>query len=323
MIKLSKVCLFLLICLLITNCEKEIKPEEINNNPETNQSELKAGKVYPGYWYNNKYDGVHAFSFYRPVSAVGRNALVIAIHGGGFISGQKLDMIPNPKLYINGVYVTSIDDLENTQISYVSINYSLLNDDPLNDISKPLNDCQNALDYFKANADFLRIDTNKIFLLGYSAGASTSLWLGLKNNNNIKGIICYDPQASLDKTKWRNEIFAPYNLGSFYDNKIPEYEDLFYKLYKTSDSIEIQNNSNKYKWHLLDLIDNNDPKIFLVNTALPNDFLHNLAHVRTIEKIANQRGLETNVIYVRYNTFKSTTAEEESVIEFFKRNLND
>jgi len=96
--------------------------------------------------------------------------LLIAIHGGGFVSGNKEhdDMIEFCKLFADRGYVT------------VTIQYRL----GMNMLSKisseravyrGVQDGRAAIRYFKENADLYGIDTNYIYLLGSSAGAFVSL----------------------------------------------------------------------------------------------------------------------------------------------------
>lgn len=154
--------------------------------------------------------------------------LVIFIHGGGFLSGNKIDGF--------GVkYKPSIKALLKNKIAYASINYRLMGKDnegaPETEtlgIKKPLFDCVSALQNFRANAGALNLDYEKIAFLGASAGAGTALWIALqadmqdisatdfkKESTKVKAVVAFETQSSYDKRVWANQLFTtfPNNFG--------------------------------------------------------------------------------------------------------------
>ena len=104
----------------------------------------------------------------------GPRPLLIYIHGGGWINGDKKAM-KNAQTYLaHG-------------ISVATVNYRLLDKDVT--LPTPVHDAARAVQFLRSKAGEWNIDKNKIVLSGQSAGACSSLW-----------IACHDdlakPQAS-------------------------------------------------------------------------------------------------------------------------------
>ena len=98
--------------------------------------------------------------------------VIVLIHGGGFRSGDKIQMNDFANLYAQHGYVT------------VSINYRLatkaFNMSPTDTtfmaaIEDTKEDAYGAIRWLRANAAQWRIDKGRIGVLGYSAGAATAL----------------------------------------------------------------------------------------------------------------------------------------------------
>lgn len=153
-------------------------------------------------------------NFY-PSSSVNPSPLVIVIHGGSWQSGDNTQL---PEL--NSYLATK-------GYNVAAINYRLA---PAYKAPAPVDDTRDAINYFIANAKALNIDTNKIVLLGRSAGAQIALCSAYNfHNKNIKGVISYYGPADM---VWagqlssnagvlnNNEIYNNY-LGGQY-NQVPE-----------------------------------------------------------------------------------------------------
>ena len=97
-----------------------------------------------------------------------KRALVICIHGGGFVGGDKSNR--------HMVYICK--DLARRGYITASINYRLQpknNVDFEKAITAAMYDAKAAIRYFRRYAEKWRVDENKIALLGSSAGAVTAL----------------------------------------------------------------------------------------------------------------------------------------------------
>jgi dienelactone hydrolase len=98
-----------------------------------------------------------------------RQPLIIMIHGGGFIAGSKEDVTPSAVSFARTGYVTA------------NINYRLTevnSNNPLEFVQSVIyatDDAMNAVRFLKSKADEFYIDTNRIAIVGYSAGGGIAL----------------------------------------------------------------------------------------------------------------------------------------------------
>mgnify|MGYP002789517775 CR=1 FL=1 len=101
-------------------------------------------------------------------SATSKQPLIVFIHGGGFVTGDKDDMTVQAISYARAGYVVA------------SINYRLTQNqtnDSMRLLSRlhALEDAGNAIRFLKQNHASYFIDTNRILTLGSSAGGGLSL----------------------------------------------------------------------------------------------------------------------------------------------------
>ena len=112
---------------------------------------------------------------YQPDTAATtwKRPVMIAIHGGGFLFGDKTEMASLCREFAARGYVCA------------SINYRLVPDDPPGDakdeytraVMAAVSDADHATRWIEANAGRLHADTARIFIGGSSAGAVTSMLL--------------------------------------------------------------------------------------------------------------------------------------------------
>ncbi len=90
--------------------------------------------------------------------------LVVYIHGGGFVNGDKGNLSPVllKRLLDNGIAV-------------MAINYSLM---PQHVYPQAFNDSARAIQFARSNAKAWNLDKSKVSAMGSSAGGLTSLWIG-------------------------------------------------------------------------------------------------------------------------------------------------
>ena len=97
----------------------------------------------------------------------GNRPLLVIIHGGGWITGDK--RLKRPPL---GPFLDK-------GISIAAINYPLAPDNPL---PAPVHDAARAIQFLRWKADELGIDSERIGLTGTSAGACTAMWILLHDD---------------------------------------------------------------------------------------------------------------------------------------------
>jgi acetyl esterase/lipase len=98
---------------------------------------------------------------------VGPRPLLISIHGGGWVGGDK-QQIP-----------AAIRPWLAKGISYAAINYRLTGTDPL---PAPVHDAARAVQFLRSKAADWNINKTRIALTGGSAGACTSMWILLHDD---------------------------------------------------------------------------------------------------------------------------------------------
>jgi acetyl esterase/lipase len=113
------------------------------------------------------------YDFYSPTADTAqKRPLIIYIHGGGFTSGTR--SYPSVKLLcrkmaMKGYAVASLD-------YRLDPNFDLYNSSTnRRAMTDAMQDAKQAIRFFKANANAFKLDTNKIFIGGESAGAITSM----------------------------------------------------------------------------------------------------------------------------------------------------
>src|SRR5262249_52400762 len=140
--------------------------------------------------------------------------LVLAIHGGGWVKGDK-SSYPQP---------AELRQLLEAGISVVSINYRFIpqamQQQVAPPVKAPLYDAARALQTIRFKAEEGNIDPSRIGATGQSAGGSTALWLAFlddlsqpsssdaiaRQSTRLKCAAVYIVQTSFDPEELRNWI---------------------------------------------------------------------------------------------------------------------
>ena len=253
-----------------------------------------------------------------------KSPFVIYIHGGGFGAGSK-----------NAAYSKNnfkrVKKLLKNNISFATIDYSFKNNEDF--LFSSLNDAKRALQFLRFNSEKYNLLKDRVALMGSSAGATSSLWIGLQDDMSDKNspdpilrestkVSCIVGMAaahSLNLNRWKNmadvdeaylkSIFKKY-LGkmdaekwmqrSFDENYISEV-DFFEKM------------------------DANDPPIFIFNPGKNRkpkniaDFHHNPLHAKVLKQKADSLKLK-NVVYAPRIGIIDKSGQ--GVVDFIIENLN-
>ncbi len=97
----------------------------------------------------------------------GPRPLLIYIHGGGWLTGDKSQKGP------------AIQPFLDRGISFAAINYRLAPQHPL---PAPVHDAARAIQFLRSKAEHWNIDSKRFALTGPSAGACTAMWLLLHDD---------------------------------------------------------------------------------------------------------------------------------------------
>jgi len=309
--------------LFCISCFNKKQTEETPKPIVSNSNLRLAGAITTNGYYKNPGNNENSFFVrYYPNEASPR-PLIIAFHGGGFIGGDKSACNLPLKFNMNSdAMITNLitaDQLDNQGYVYASANYILLAKGKNATVLNSLTDCKDFLNYMIANAATYNIDPNKIILIGNSGGAAASLWIGLQNNN-IKGIVAINPQATLNILEWRNQVFAPFGATSVFDygfinNPNPQaLADYASLLYGTTNQTAINNYCNTNHLSLFNLFDSSDPELYMACGALASDPIHHSAHDWALKQKSAAAGHSARILYTNAPQFWNTY--QESVIQF-------
>lgn len=260
----------------------------------------------------------NSFDLALPASATDV-PLVIYLHGGGFVSGDKATFWSNgrddpaaagpaaPRLLSAGTAVASM-------------NYRLLAADDGEGVIKPLTDVAHCLQYIRYHAGSLRVDPDRIGLIGNSAGAGAALWLAFHDDLASPGaadpvarmstrpqaVAVTQTQATYDIVRWQDDVFADYadqlapgllqlirsvpegrRMLGFYG--IPAFDDI-----NRPDIVEYRHDVD-----LLGLMDADDVPFWVANARTPESLpldseimFHHPWHARALGERAEQVGLD-------------------------------
>jgi acetyl esterase/lipase len=132
--------------------------------------------------------------------------LVVFIHGGGFVGGDK-----------QSASVAAIRQSLEAGVSFASINYRFRTEASINTV---LRDSARAIQFLRFKAQEYNIDKARVAAFGGSAGAGTSLWLAfhddlanpaaddpvLRESTRLTAAASTAGQATYDITRWRDVL---------------------------------------------------------------------------------------------------------------------
>jgi len=170
---IKKILLMVVVCAIIAQGQTRFR-DIVFTTPEISKSIIFG----TGLNYLGTTDTL-VLDFYQPSNdTMTKRPLVVLIHGGGFTSGTHDDgwcVAIGTKLALKGYTCASIKyrlgidlvkvltDLTEARTQYVSALY------------RAIQDSRSAVRFLKSNSSIYKIDTSKVFLCGYSAGAITAV----------------------------------------------------------------------------------------------------------------------------------------------------
>jgi len=265
-------------------------------------------------------DPLQRFDIILPKTA-SPTPIMIHIHGGGFVGGDKA--------------ITNTPQLQNTLsqgIAYASLNYRLLQDVDKEGVIKPMTDCKRALQFIRYHAAALNIDPTRVAVKGGSAGAGTSLWIGMhddmasdrdpidKMTTRVRGVGANATQATYDIGKWETVVFAEYGiklmdmvaqlgseqrLASFYGmGSIAEFDSAPILAYRADVD-------------MLTLMSADDPPIY-VHNQMPtmvapkdqNELFHHGKHAQAVKAAGVAAGVSVTAVIEAFGVDESAGQDE-------------
>lgn len=150
--------------------------QAVQDRPKAEQKAAKAAPKYsvPPTHANVPY-GDHerqVLDFFK-AETKGPAPLVVYIHGGGWVGGDKVGMADLKKLLDAGISVAAINYRFTTQAQQAGI------EPP---VKWPLEDAARAVQFLRSKAKEWNIDKSRVAATGGSAGACSSLWLAFHDD---------------------------------------------------------------------------------------------------------------------------------------------
>jgi acetyl esterase/lipase len=151
-----------------------------------------------------------------------RKPVVIMIHGGGWAAGDKWNMGDHARQMAREGFVA------------FSVNYRLA---PQWKFPAQVEDCREALKWVQLNADKYQMDTSRLALYGYSAGAHLAALLGCNPQPGlpaVKAVVAGGAPCDFTELSLENRTMA-YFLGGSREEKPEVYRQASPKAFASSD----------------------------------------------------------------------------------------
>lgn len=322
----------------------QILEEEDNFEIVYSTSPISLNNIEANFARNIAYDlnPNTVFDIFLPVSKT-PTALVMFIHGGGFLVGEK-------EIFYKGDsnetwnFPKHIRTLLDNNIAIANINYRVIENNDSEGIIKSLNDSKRCLQYIRSIAEVLNIDKSKIGLFGVSAGGGTSLWLNFHDDmadssdsdsvfhesTRVSAAAVLETQASYDLVKWADDIFDPYNITFEQLLALDKPRVLSFFGVSTIDAlyspeiIAYRDNVN-----MLSMISPDDSEYWVSNVDRPvilptnvGQVTHHAFHAKVLKEHADIIGLG-NVSYYGRNPILFDDPSNEIAVDFLIRKLNE
>ena len=255
----------------------------------------------PATFTNEKY-GDHARNIFDIWLADSEETtpLVVYIHGGGFIGGDK------SRYYDSEDWVRFLE----AGVSVASINYRFMNQAPYGILGSMM-DSKRCLQYLRYNAEKFNIDKNRIACSGGSAGAGTSLWLAfsdeMADKKNVDPVLrestkitcagAFATQSTYDILQWAEILSLPLN-------ETPKEKEIIARAFGLKSAIGIdlfKQTEMRKELDFLGKMDENAAPFFVHNRregGIPtneDELQHHPVHAKALKEKADKVGAEAIV----------------------------
>ena len=161
----------------------------------------------------------HKLDIYLPKQSNKKFPVLIFLHGGGWIGGDKA--FPE-KFYMNDFILKFVQN----GYAVVSINYTLL--DKNTNFPKPVEDAKESVRWIRANADKYNFDEKNIGLWGASAGAQIGMVAAYSDDSQFSEHSHFSSQSA--KVNYVIDYFGPSNLNTLLKTEVAGFKIFIFKL---------------------------------------------------------------------------------------------
>ena len=247
--------------------------------------------------------------------------LIVYIHGGGFVGGDKTSISP-----------AMVRAAMESGISLAALNYRFVNGTDVI-FPQPQLDCARALQFLRSQAEKWNIDPRRIACYGGSAGAGISMWLGFHDDlaqpNNGDPLARQSTRIVAIGTMGGQGTYDPIKIKALVGGRAWEHPSIF-KVYGVKTAEEALHPSAE-KQQLYDEssaithLTADDPPLYMIysepDIAPPSDsppgkFIHHPNFGKQLKAAMDQLGIEN--VYIHTDTAQGRDPQAE-MLEFFQR----
>lgn len=161
----------------------------------------------------------HKLDIYLPQKSDKKFPVLIFLHGGGWIGGDKA--FPE-KFYLNDFILKFVQ----SGYAVVSANYTLL--DKNTNFPKPVEDVKESVKWIRANADKYNFDDKNIGMWGASAGAQIGMLSAYSSEDQFSDNSSFPNYSS--KVNYFIDYFGPTDLNKLLRTEEPGFKIFIFKL---------------------------------------------------------------------------------------------
>lgn len=249
--------------------------------------------------------------------------VVVYIHGGGFVGGDK-----------KGVNPAIVSKCVQSGVSVAAINYRFRKHAPIQDI---LRDAARAIQFLRYKSGKWNIDKKRIASYGGSAGAGTSLWLAfhddlanpkskdpiLRESSRLVVAGSLNGQFSYDIKRWA-EVIGTYPGDE--GRTISEVQS-FYGLKDPNDINSPKGKAIRADVDMLGLLTKDDAPVFLYTAGKNTEpvdrghYVHHPRHSIAVKDKCDRLGVECKMLLRAENPKWSGGTVHEEMLKFFFKHL--
>ncbi|MDG2305299.1 MAG: alpha/beta hydrolase [Candidatus Binatia bacterium] len=265
----------------------------------------------------------------------GEAPIVIYFHGGGFRAGSRGAAWGRGR-------AGGVERLIDAGVAVASADYRLIRNPEEIGVIKSLRDSARCLQFIRLHAEELGVDPERIVLMGASAGAGTSLWIGsnddlaqpdsddlvLRQSTRVRGVVLLETQATYDIARWSSDVFPDFGIGVLEGAALLGLEGQLLAFYGISELDQFESPEileYRRSVDMIDLLTADDPPIFVRNQNQPDEpplrvnvLFHHANHALVVANRAQEVGVE-HVLYAPVLGIEDPSGEDE--VDFALRML--